>query len=276
MRIAGSTKVIGYVGATYRHSHVYDLYNFVFSELGLDYVYVPFHVKNIESATSAITSLGIHAVGVTMPFKVSIIPHLESVDDCARRSGAVNVVTNIDGELVGRNTDGLGALRALREVVDIGAKYVLLIGSGGSARAIAAALTGTEARVCIVSVCTEQASIVANHTGCEWQNWSERNRLAAQADIIINATPVGMEGTSMEEEAAVRVDVFHPNQVVMDVVISPKSTPLLKGAASRGCSTVCGERMLLWQALLKFEIYTGQPVDLKLMELALHHRKNLG
>lgn len=269
MRIAGGTKVIGYVGATYHSSRVYELYNAIFPKLGIDYVYVPFAVEDIAAATRAVRALGIHGIGVTIPFKVSIIAHLDEIDERATRSGAVNVVTNRDGRLIGSNTDGLGAVHALKECIDPAGRRVLIVGSGGAARAIAAELTRAGALVCVIGIDEAEAEAVARETGCQFDAWEKLQDGMAAADILINATPVGTAGTPFEGQAALPGEKLHSRHVVMDIVTSPARTPLLRDAANSGCAIISGERMLLWQALLKFEIFTGQPADLSMMEAAL-------
>src|SRR3989344_6734624 len=113
MKINGETKLIGFFGSTFRTSKMYAMYNAVFEALGLNFVYVPFVVEDIKSGVKAIRSLGIHAVGVTIPFKISIMKHLDELDEDAKRIGAVNVVINNNGKLIGGNTDGKGGVKAL-------------------------------------------------------------------------------------------------------------------------------------------------------------------
>lgn len=276
MRIAGSTRVIGYFGATFAVSRVYDIYNYLFPKLGMDFVYVPFQVEDIGEATRAMRALGIHAVGVTIPFKTSIIPHLDVLDTRAKRSGAVNVVLNDGNLLRGDNTDGLGALKALEEKVDVRNKKVLLIGAGGAARAIASELIAVGAAVTFVSIDEEEAIHASSDCNCNWALWDLIPRQVGEADIIINATPLGMIKTSLEGKTAVPRGSLESRQVVMDILVSPTPTRLLADAKDSGCTVINGERMLLWQALLKFEIFTGFPVDLSLLEEALRsqHDKN--
>ena len=137
MQISGSTKVIGFVGSSYAKSRMYGIYNAIFQTLDIDWVYVPLRVTDIAGAIQAMRALGIHAVGVTIPFKVSVIEHLDAIDDSARRAGAVNAVVLRDGRLIGSNTDGQGALRAIEEVTAVAGRTICLLGGGGAARAIA-------------------------------------------------------------------------------------------------------------------------------------------
>lgn len=268
MRICGDTKVIGFLGETYAKSRVYEIYNRAFRQLGMNFVYVPFRATDAGLAAEAVKCLGIHAVGVTMPFKVAIIPHLQELDERARRSGAVNVVTNVDGRLVGGNTDGVGAARALEEVTDWRGKSILIIGAGGAARSIGAEL-GQHANVRIVSILDEESQRTAAEVGCEWGGSTELSAHVRHAEVVVNATPLGTPGTPLEHQSAVAGEMLQEGQVVMDIVPRAVLTPLLRDATERGCTTISGDRMLLWQALLKLEIFTGQSIDMQIFEQGL-------
>src|SRR5271157_3808780 len=137
MKINGATKLIGFFGSTYRTSKMYAIYNAAMEALGLNYLYVPFVVGDLQKAVEGMRHLGIAAAGVTIPYKISIIPYLDELDAESQMVGAVAVVVNRDGKLIGSTTDGQGALRALQEKTEVAGKKVVLIGAGGAARAIA-------------------------------------------------------------------------------------------------------------------------------------------
>src|SRR5713226_7386508 len=132
-RINGETHLVGFFGATYRTSKMYAMYNAAFEALGLNYVYVPPIVKDLEKAVEGVRHLGIKAIGVTIPYKIDVIPYLDELDSDARRIGAVNAIVNNNGKLVGANTDGKGAVKALQGVTAIAGKNVVLLGAGGAA-----------------------------------------------------------------------------------------------------------------------------------------------
>ena len=115
-QISGETQIIGFFGATYRTSKMYAMYNAAFQALKLNYIYVPLAVQDLAKAVDGVRHLGIKAIGVTIPYKVEVIPYLDDLDQDARRIGAVNAILNQDGRLLGANTDGKGAVRALLEV----------------------------------------------------------------------------------------------------------------------------------------------------------------
>src|SRR3984893_13681900 len=128
-RINGETHLIGFFGATYRTSKMYAMYNAAFEALGLNYLYVPFVVKDISRAIEGVRHLGIRGIGVTIPYKIDVLPYLDELDDDARRIGAVNTIIQQDGRLRGMNTDGRGAVKALQEASDVAGKKVVLLGA---------------------------------------------------------------------------------------------------------------------------------------------------
>ena len=134
MKINGETKLIGFFGSTYRTSKMYAVYNAAMEALGLNYIYVPFIVHDLQKAVEGMRHLGMAAAGVTIPYKISIIPFLDELDAEAQRVGAVAVVVNRDGTLIGGTTDGQGALKALREKSDVEGKQIVLLGAGGAAQ----------------------------------------------------------------------------------------------------------------------------------------------
>src|ERR1700682_5512842 len=151
IKINGETQIIGFFGSTYKTSKMYNMYNAAFEALGLNYVYVPMVVKDLEKAVEGVRHLGIKAIGVTIPYKVDIVPYLDELDSDAKRIGAVNTVICNNSALLGANTDGKGALKALQEVTDIAGKKVILLGAGGAARAISFAITDEGGHLVIIN-----------------------------------------------------------------------------------------------------------------------------
>ena len=125
LQINGDTQIIGFFGSTYRTSKMYEMYNSAFHALHLNYVYVPFHVDDLQKAVDGVRNLTVKAVGVTVPYKVTIIPYLDNLNEQAKKIGAVNVVINNNGTLTGYNTDGDGCIQALEEVTSIAGKKIL-------------------------------------------------------------------------------------------------------------------------------------------------------
>jgi|YelNatPaOPRAMG01_1025707.scaffolds.fasta_scaffold04166_5 shikimate dehydrogenase len=271
VNINGETKLIGFFGSTYRTSKMYAVYNAAFQALGLNYVYVPFVVQDLQKAVEGIRHLGIAAVGVTIPYKIAIIPYLDELDAESRLVGAVAAVLNRNGRLIGSTTDGQGALRALQDKTDVKGKRVLLLGAGGAARAIAFALQQAGAHVTVLNRIEEiqMAQSLGQALGCPWGDLSQLESVASQADILINTTPVGQSQTPLEGQSLVPGHLLRAGMTVMDIVTTPRQTPLLRQAAQAGCAVVYGDEMLLWQAVFKFKLYTGVEPPIEVMRHAM-------
>ncbi len=274
--IDGETKLIGFLGSTYRTSKMYAMYNAAIEVLGLNFRYVPFVVDDLEQAVNGLRHLGIAAVGVTIPYKIDIIPFLDELDADARRIGAVNVVVNRDGRLIGGNTDGRGARRALAEQMpDLHGRRIVLLGAGGAARAIAFALHDAGARLTILNHTPAGAAGLAADVGggAAAGGFDRLPELLPRSEILINTTPVGMAGTAAAGQSPVPTRLLHPGLLVMDIVAKPPVTALLQAALDRGCPVVYGSRMLLWQGVEKFHLYTGVEPPIAVMEAAMEEGK---
>jgi shikimate dehydrogenase len=267
--INGETQIIGFFGSTYKTSKMYTMYNAAFEALGLNYIYVPLIVKDLEKAVEGVRHLGIKAVGVTIPYKIDVLPYLDELDSDARRIGAVNAISNNNGKLLGANTDGKGAVKALREVTGIAGKKVVLLGAGGAARAIAFALADEGGNLVIVNRAKDAAEALAKAVDCKYETVDKLEQELKSTHIVINATSVGM--VPAENESLVKKELLSSELIVMDLVSDPKETKLLREAKERGCKIVYGDRMLFWQGVLKFEIYTGVEPPLEVMEKAINN-----
>lgn len=265
--INGETKIIGFMGSTYRTSNMYALYNTAFKALNLNFIYVPLVVCDIKNGIEAIRQLGIHAAGVTIPFKVTCIPFLDKLDDNAKRIGSVNVIVNHDGVLTGGNTDGAGTVMALKEKTPIRGKNVVLLGAGGAARAIAFAIKDEGGILTILNRTVQEAQKLALAVECDFGMLNTLDRIIKHADILIQGTSVGM--TPNIKESIVPKWLLRKKLIVMDIVNNPKHTQLDKDAAAVGSRIISADRMLFWQAVLKFTLYTGVEAPISAMERAL-------
>jgi len=267
MKINGETKLIGFFGSTFRTSKMYAMYNAVFENLGLNYVYVPFVVEDVKKGVEAMRNLGIHAVGVTIPYKVSIVKYLDELDADAKKIGAVNAVINVNGKLIGSNTDGHGGVRALKEKTVIKGKKVILLGAGGAARALAFAVKDESGELTILNRTVDEAEQLAKAVGCKFDGLEKILDLIPTTNILINSTSVGMAPEI--NQSLVNEKLLHKGLTVMDIVSNPRETKLLREAKKAGCQIVFADRMLLWQGVLKFELYTGTKPPIKIMEKQL-------
>jgi shikimate dehydrogenase len=271
MQINGQTRLIGFFGSTYQTSKMYAMYNAAIEALGINFMYVPFAVDDLQQAVAGVRHLGIAAIGITIPYKIDIMPYLDEIDTDAQRIGAVNVVVNRNGRLIGSNTDGRGALRALQEQVEPRNQHVTLLGAGGAARAIAFVLHDAGCPTIILNRTEENAHQLAREVGGSTTGGSLEHLPEAlqQSTIVINTTPIGMANTPQAGQSPIPADLLQPEMTVMDIVSNPRETALLQAASARGCRLVYGYRMLLWQGVYKFELYTGIEPPVEVMEQAM-------
>lgn len=270
------SKLYCILGNPVRHSMSPHIHNASFKEIGFNGVYVAFEVENAVASVQAIRALGIMGASVTIPHKIDVMPVLDEIDDVAEMIGAVNTIVNRDGKLFGLNTDGPGAVKALKDAgVEPKGKKVVLIGSGGAARAVAFALAANEkiADITVMGVIKNEMEVLVDRikekTGAvAWTVMlSEREDIAREAvisaDIVINASPVGMH--PKEDVTPIPVEWISPETTVFDVVYNPLETKLIEESAKRGCRTVRGVEMFINQAVLQFECWTREKAPEELM-----------
>lgn len=267
----GRTRVAAVIGHPVRHSLSPVIHNAAFRALGLDWAYLAFDVEpaRAREALEAVRVLGIHGLNVTMPHKAAVAAAVDHLSPVAASLGAVNTVVRQGDELLGDNTDGDGFLAALAdEGFDPSGRRCAVVGAGGAGRAVVHALARAGAAdVAVVARRPEAAEAAALLGGRP----AEADAVAA-ADLVVNATPVGMAGVTdlhQEPQVPLDADLLHPGQLVVDLVYDPLVTPLLKAARERGAAASNGVGMLLHQAALAFEQWTGQPAPLPAMSAAL-------
>ncbi|MDR3089489.1 MAG: shikimate dehydrogenase [Desulfobulbaceae bacterium] len=265
--IDGNTQVYGVLGQPVRHSLSPLMQNAAFAVLGIDAVYLPMPVDDIADAVRGIRALGLAGASVTIPFKESVMPYLDYVDDIARKIGAVNTVRiEESGEsrlLRGSNTDWIGAVRALTEVITLKDRHVVVLGSGGSARAVGFGLLDAGAKVTLCSRDARKGQELASRLRCLWVPLTMVDAL--RGDILVNTTSVGLNS----DETLMRPFSLHQYDVVMDIVYSPLHTRLLCDAAMAGCKIIHGLEMLLFQGVAQFELWTGKKAPVTAMRQAL-------
>lgn len=265
--IDASTKICCLIGDPIEHSLSPLIHNAGYEALGINYVYVPLRVKDIKRAIEGIRGLGIRGASITLPHKTSAIKYLDRIDPLAEEIGAVNTIVNDDGVLSGYNTDYHGALKALEEVTTLGGKKTVLIGSGGAASAIAVGLKKKGGKLVVLNRTEDKARKLAKQVNAEDSGSLERLGEISSADILINATSVGMwPGVN---ESIIPKHLLHNRLTVFDTVYNPRETRLLAEARERGYAIVYGYKMLLYQAAMQFELFTGHQAPLPAMESAL-------
>lgn len=263
--INGTTEIYGIMGRPVAHSLSPVMHNSAFSAMGLNNVYVAFEVEKIDQAMNGFRALGIKGVSVTVPHKQSVMGYIDSIDPVAEKIGAVNTLI-IDGEKIhGLNTDWIGANRALSEHIDLQGKTVLLLGAGGSAKAIGFGLLEAGATLTLANRTVSKGASLAESLGCNCIPLAEAEKF--QAAVLINATSVGMRPHDTQSPMA--ASALSNFQVVMDIVYAPLQTKLLQDSAKAGCTTINGLAMLLYQGVAQFEIWTGRQAPVDIMRNAL-------
>ena len=267
--INGTTKIYGIIGNPVSHSLSPAMHNAAFAALGENRIYLPFPVEDVQAALAGLKALGICGASVTIPHKETVIPYLDRIDPVARAIGAVNTIEvrmeDQEPVLCGSNTDWLGANRALAEKMELKGALVILLGAGGSARAIGFGLKEAGAGIILCSRTESKGRALASELACPWFSLSEITQL--RGDAIINATSVGM--SPRQEASAVPSKILSSFRVVMDIVYAPLQTRLLREAEEAGCRTVSGLEMLLYQGVAQFELWTGMAAPVEVMRASL-------
>lgn len=262
-KLSPSTKVYGVVGNPIRQSKGVFIHNPLFQAARLNAVYSRFKVENLELFIRRIVP-EMQGFSVTIPHKQNIMKYVDQIDSTAKGIGAVNTVVRRGSTLKATNTDAVGALDAIENVVSVKGKRMLILGAGGAARAIAYEAKRRGAHVMISSRNDGKARRLAADFGLEFVK--RNNADNAEFDILVNATPVGM--TPHDHESPVPKSMLK-RKVVFDAVYNPPLTRLLRDAKSVGAKTIPGTEMYLNQAALQSKLYTGRKPNTKLIRKLL-------
>jgi len=261
------TKICAIIGNPVSHSLSPAIHNGAFTERGLNYVYVAFGVEDVKNALAGMRALNnFRGMSVTIPHKVEVMKYVDEIADIDRNIGSINTVINENGKLIGLGTDGPGAQKAIADAgVDIDGMDVLMLGSGGAARAIAFTLANNTglSKLTLLDINKEMleelaADLRAGSRASIHHELMNENSLAAcmeKAGLIIHCTPIGMHPN--EDASLVPPELFRPNQVVFDIVYTPLETKLVKEAKACGLKIISGVEMFINQAVLQFERFTG-------------------
>ncbi|HTP58567.1 MAG TPA: shikimate dehydrogenase [Spirochaetia bacterium] len=248
-----------------------------YQHAGLAWRYLTLEVDpaDLEDAVKGARAMGFAGFNCTIPHKVAVIPFLDEVAESARLMGAVNCVVRRGKKLVGENTDGKGFLTSLREIIDPRGKSILLFGAGGAARAIGVELALAGAgKVTIANRGKDRgrelAALLAERTRImvEYAPWEGRFKVPADADVVINATSIGLfpDGNA---ELPLDMQTLLPRMVVADVIPNPPRTRLVRAASEKGCRVIDGLGMLVNQGVIGVKYWTGVDPDPSVMRAAL-------
>ena len=278
MSINTLTQLCGLLGNPVEHSLSPAIHNAAFQHLGLNFVYLAFPVEDVEGALRGIKALGnLRGFSVTIPHKISVMPYLDDIEATARHIGSVNTIVKEDGKLTGYNTDASGALQALQRAgVKTHGQSVLMVGSGGAARAIAFALAmegsvstltllgiDQQERTSLAQELREKTSITINHDAISEKTLEQE---MSRNHTLIHCTPVGMHPNV--HESCIPKHLFTPDITVMDIVYNPLETQLLKEARERGCTVIRGVEMFVNQAVVNLNAGPGNRLQLTSCELS--------
>ena len=277
--ITGHTRFGGLLGYPVAHSISPQMHNYSFRRLGIDAVYLCFSVlpEQLGETVRTFRNLDCFGFNLTMPDKTAVLEYLDELSPAARMIGAVNTVVNDHGKLTGYNTDGFGFMESLRRAgVHAAGQEMTLLGAGGAGSAIAvqAALDGVK-KLHIANRKSRSfrhaemlAQVITENTACRADvvDLADAHALGAAIDasgILANATSVGMKKPDLPADAENQLPIpdtgcLHEGLVVADVIYNPRQTRLLKEAQARGCQTLNGMYMLLYQGAEAFRLWTGQ------------------
>ncbi len=267
LRINGETRVTGLIGDPVAHTRSPAILNAAFTEAALNWVYLAFPVPKGKGADAVKAMRHLHLAGltVTMPHKADAAWACDELTPDATTLGVANVLTLLDdGRVRGSSTDGDGFVRSVRdEGVDPAGKRALVLGAGGAARAIVLALGNVGADVTVAARRLDAAESAAGMVrGAQSVPIDDAD--VGAFDLLINATPVGMQG----EPPVIDVNRLNPSQLVVDTIYHPMETPLLAAVRARGVPCANGLGMLVHQAALAFEQWTGTDAPLDVMRAA--------
>src|SRR5580698_2721546 len=270
-QVDAATRVYGVAGDPIEHSLSPVIMNTALRRENVNSVYVPLHAKTLKELLYCVREIPLHGLSVTMPYKQSIIPHLDNTDAHTAKIGACNtVVRGQEGKLYGFNTDIAGVIRPLEQRLSIANAKILVLGAGGAARAAIFGLKERGAEVWVLNRTAVKGQKLARQAKARTVKRADLRKIAF--DVIINATPVGMGNTRdcplKDHEIQARV--------VFDMVYDPVETHLLQVARAKGIAVIPGVEMFVQQAARQFEIWTGKPAPagdmLRAVTIALQER----
>ena len=251
-RLPDGCTVLGIVGKPLSKSRSPAMHNAALEAAGIDGIYLPFEADDLDQVEEVVRGYGIRGLNVTIPYKIDIMDHLDAVTADASAVGAVNTVVNEEGRLVGHNTDVAGVRTALsRAGIEAEDGRVLIMGSGGAARAIAHCASGMGCDITVTGRNAETGSELASDFGGVYRD--PRSVSVMMYDLIVNCTPVGMYS---DGPYPVDISRIQRGQAVFDMVYG-RETPLIRRARDVGSPAATGEDMLAGQGAESFRLWTG-------------------
>ena len=230
-----------------------------YAALGIDAVYLAFDVPpaRLADALCGARALGVRQLAISLPHKQAALAHADELDETARRIGAVNTLTRRGDRWLGSNTDWLGAVRALESERRLDGARAVVLGAGGTARAVVFGLLARGAHVHVLNRSPERARQLAHELGAQ-ASGALGDLASTPHDVLVNTTSVGLR----EDASPVDAGALRAGSLVMDAVYEPLRTRLLRDAEARGARTLSGKWMLIHQAAEQVRLLTGQEAPL--------------
>ncbi len=236
-------------------------HNYLYQKLDLDYIYKAFSTTDIEHAVKGVRALGIRGCSVSMPFKESCIPFIDTLSDSVKAIDSVNTIVNDNGHLTAYNTDYIAVKNLIDKHLHDKALNVLIQGSGGMAKAVVAAFRDAGfQRVTVLARNQQHGQALAEKYGYDWCA-----QPPTEADILVNVTPIGMTGSAEQDQLAFSDGLVQQAAAVFDAVAFPAQTPLIRLAQQYQKPVITGAEVIALQALEQFALYTGVRPDEALM-----------
>ena len=274
LNIKSDTEIYCIFGNPVKHSLSPVMQNAAFSHTGTNAIYLAFKINNLSEAISAMKTLNIQGASITIPFKVDVIEFLDNIAPEADKIGSVNTLHNVNGNITGYNTDGFGALDALINTnVIVENSNILIIGNGGSARAIAFTMLAHKANITIAGRSKERIIALTNDLQKHYNNTASipikeiTVDFMKKIDIVINTTPIGMSPDI--NNMPVSEKLILNKHTVFDIIYSPDITKLIQCGINKSAGIVRGIEMLLYQGVRQFEIWTGEKAPVHIMRQAI-------
>lgn len=276
--ITAKTVPYGLFGCPVEHSFSPQMHNSVFNKLNLNCVYLAFEIEpeELKVSLNALINLGFKGINITVPHKQSCMQYLHKIDEEAQIIGAVNTVKIKQSKLIGYNTDGIGFLNSLSaRGIQLTGSSVWILGAGGASRAISISMIINEdiKKVYIYDIDSSKAMNLVNDLNAIKKDIAFKvdeenlNDVAGSIDILVNATPVGLN----QKDIPISLELLNPDfKLVYDLIYNPSETELLKLSKEKGIETMNGMKMLVHQGAASFKIWTGIKPPVNVMESSVN------
>ena len=251
--------LLGLIGYPLDNSPSDTIHNTYCQTVGMPALYGKTHLSanDLGNFLNQSKAVGIKGLSITMPLKEAILPYLDTLSPEAEAIGAVNTVLFQDSKIIGHNTDGVGAIRAIEQALGepVSNKRIVIVGAGGAAKAIAWEATQQKAQVFILNRTKEKARLLAEKVGASYDSLIKASAVLNEGcDVLIQTTPIGM----LSNHSLIPPVILKPTMLVFDIITKPATTELLKGAQKQGCKVLHGQEMWIHQALEQYKLWLGE------------------